>query len=141
MTNSEFIEATTKLEEYYDKEYTNAQRIILFEELKELSIQRFRQLISVIIRKSKYLPKLADFMEASQETPYHNTEDFEPVECDVCKSSGYVYYKKIYEGLKYDFVCRCVCPNGQHKNKDVPTFEELGIYPNEEIKVEMEVNE
>ena len=54
MQSGEFIEATTRLEQYYGKEYTNEQRQIMFDELQNLPIERYRQLISMLIKKSKF---------------------------------------------------------------------------------------
>lgn len=141
MELSEFIEATSRLENYYGKEYTTEQRRIMHEELKNLTVERYRQLISAIMRKSKFLPKIADFLEADMELPHQQKEVTESVECEVCHGEGYVYYKKIIpsENLEYNYACRCICQNGQSKNKDIPTFQELGIMPNE--RVEIKANE
>lgn len=75
MQISEFIEATSRIESYYGKEYTTEQRRIMYEELKTINIERYRQLISSIIRKSKYLPKVADFIEVDKEVPREKKEE------------------------------------------------------------------
>ena len=56
MTQNEFIEATNRLEIYFDKEYTNGQRQEMFKELRDINVERYRQLVSAIIRKNKFLP-------------------------------------------------------------------------------------
>ena len=138
MQINEFIEATAKLETYYGKDYTTEQRQIMFEELKGLEITRYRQLVSAILRKSKYLPKLADFIETNIEEPYtRRQDDSNRVNCDICNGEGYVYYKKIIGNskLEYDFACRCICKNGLNQNRQIPTFQELGIRPNSRVIV------
>lgn len=118
MTQSEFIEATSKIEQYYGKEYTNEQRQIMFKELGDIGIDRFRQLISAIIRKSKFLPKIADFIEANIETPFiSQKDDLQKIECKKCNSTGYLIYTKIIKDgdkeLKNQYACVCTCGNAR----------------------------
>ena len=102
MQIGEFIEATGRLEKYYGKEYTNEQRRIMYDELKEFSLERYRQLVSAVLRESKYLPRIVDFIEANKEEPYtQKQEEFEKVECKKCNSTGYITYTKtITDGSK-----------------------------------------
>lgn len=128
MTRSEFVEATSRLEQYYGKEYTTQQLQIMFEELKQLAIERYRQLISAVIRKSKYLPKVADIFEANIEEPYINQEHKdEIVECKRCNNTGIVTYIKIIEGMEYTFGARCNCKNGLKEPQIIPSVNEIGI--------------
>lgn len=143
MTQGEFIEATARLENYYDKEYTNEQRRIMFEELSALPIERYKKLITVVIRKSKYLPKIADIFEANIEEPYTNNSQKELIECKQCKSTGYILYTKIIkngnEELKYTYGAVCKCGNAkrydgtqimdkEHRSKFyIPLAQEIGI--------------
>lgn len=118
MTQSEFIEATSRIEQYYGKEYTNEQRQIMFKEIGDIGIDRFRQLISAIIRKSKFLPKIADFIEANIETPFvSQKDDLQKIECKKCNSTGYLIYTKIIKDgereLKNQYACICNCGNGR----------------------------
>ena len=103
MQIGEFIEATSRLEQYYDKEYTNEQRQIMFDELKDLEITRYRRLISAVIRKNKFLPKVSDIIEANIEEPYGTkNEDKEIIQCNKCNSTGYILYtKKVKNGDKF----------------------------------------
>lgn len=144
MTRSEFVEATSRVEQYYDKEYTNEQRRIMFKELEDINIERYRQLVSAVIRKSKFLPKIADFMEANIETPFSaQKDDLQKVECKKCNSTGYlVYTKAIKDGsreLKNQYACVCNCGNARkyegwkvtdkryRSNFYTPLVQELGI--------------
>lgn len=131
MTSKEFVEATNKLEKYYDKEYTKDQIQIMFKELKEMGIERYRQLISAIIRKNKFLPKVADFIEMDKEIPRVIDNSAQKVECKKCDSLGIIIYKKmIANGNKrteYLFGSRCNCANGKNLPKEIPSAQELGI--------------
>ena len=116
MNRSEFVEATSRIEQYYDKEYTTQQLQIMFEELSALPVERYRQLISAVIRKSKYLPKVADIMDANIEVPYTNKEaDKEVIECKKCNNTGYIVYTKIVKDggkdMKYQYASICSCGN------------------------------
>lgn len=127
MTNGEFIEATTRIENYYGKEYTNEQRKIMFSELGYLDISRYRKLVSAVLRKCKYLPRIADFIEADKEEPYINDKEEEQKEkkdCPICGGSGYIIYKrKIKDGereLIYEYSAMCNCGNGkQYKGWEI----------------------
>ena len=147
MTHSEFIQATERLESYYGKEYTNEQNIIAYEELKDMSIERYRQIVTQCIRTSKFLPKVADILEIHKELPYSQRKQVEnkKVYCAKCNSKGYVIYQKDVKNgnitMQYPFFARCDCANGlehaydgtkisdtEHRTKYyVPTVAELGI--------------
>ncbi len=132
MILSEFIEATSKLENYYEKEYSNEQRIIMFDELKNFSIERYKKIISQCIRDCKFLPKIADIIKANGEIVEIKSEDNTPkYDCNKCNKTGYVMYTKvIQEGDKtipYNYALRCTCKNGEYSNKKIPTYEEMGI--------------
>ncbi len=132
MQTQEFIEATRRLEKYYNKEYTSEQIGIMYDELKHLDIERYRQLISAALRKCVNKPKIADFYMLDQELPYStNEEQAEVIECKKCNSTGYVTYKKfITDGgkrLEYIYAARCDCENGNNAQKRVPTAHQLGL--------------
>lgn len=144
MTQSEFIEAASRIEQYYCKEYTNEQRQIMFKELKDMSIERFRQLMSAILRKSKFLPKIADFVEVDIEIPFSaQKEELQKIECKKCNSTGYLMYTKIIKDgdreLKNQYACVCKCGNARkyegwkvtdkryRSNFYTPLAQELGI--------------
>ena len=117
MQSGEFIEATSRLEQYYGKEYTNEQRQIMYDEIKSLTIERYRQLISMLIRKSKFLPKVADFTEVDIETPYTKQDEIQKTECKKCNSTGYLIYQKVIRDgnrkLEYQYACLCNCGNAK----------------------------
>ena len=133
MQISEFIEATGILEQYYGKELTNEQRQITYEQLKNLSIERYRKLISKCLRSCKYMPKIADIIAANTEMSNEITpeEKRQIYPCMKCNGIGYVVYTKFIsngnERLPYTYAARCTCENGKYVCNKVPTYEELGI--------------
>jgi len=144
MILGEFIEATRRLETYYGKEYTKEQLKIMHEELGNIELPRYRKLISVVIRKCKFLPKVADLIEASVEEPYTAKQDEEEkIDCKKCNSTGYLIYMKIINDgnreLKYQYASICSCGNSrQYKGWEIsdkryrskyytPMAEEIGI--------------
>lgn len=128
MTQSDFIEATNRIEQYYDKEYTNEQRKIMFEELKQWKIERYKKSIAIVIRNSKFLPKIADIIQASEEIrEIQNNEDIKKVKCDNCSETGYVEYEKRMYGQIYKYACKCTCENGKNKSNNIPTYQEIGL--------------
>ena len=132
MTSGEFIETTSRLEKYYDKTYTKDQLQIMFKELKEMGIDRYRQLISAIIRKNKFLPKVADFIEMDKEIPRAEQKTTEKVDCEKCGGEGFILYKKLIENgpnkkIEYQFGARCDCANGNNFSKDILTAQQTGL--------------
>jgi 5-methylcytosine-specific restriction endonuclease McrBC regulatory subunit McrC len=67
MQISEFIQATSQLEKYFKKDYTEQQRQIMFEQLKDLSIEQYQNAIHVAFGKCKFLPRVAELKEYSKE--------------------------------------------------------------------------
>lgn len=130
MDIAEFVEATSKIELYYGKEYTNEQRQIMFDELKDFEVDRYKFLISRVIRKSKYLPKVADIYQADSENPVVNTRiQEEKVECKKCNSTGYIVYKKEIEGRKYNYAAICECGNAkEYKGWEIKDKEHRSNY-------------
>ena len=133
MTLGEFIEANNRLESYYEKEYTTEQRQIMYEELKDLSAERYKKVIAQCIRTCKFIPKVADIIKANMEIIENRNfnDEREKFECDKCNGTGYVFFTRIVqEGNKvipYTYVARCICENAKYANLKVPTFKEIGI--------------
>ena len=121
MTGSEFINLTSKLENYFDKEYTTEQRKIMYNTLKNWSIQKYEQAVKYCIENCKYLPRIADFKQALTDyrPDYNNNKDdgFDYVNCDKCNKTGLVSYFKIWGNNKYEYIALCTCENGKHLKK------------------------
>lgn len=142
MEISEFIEATSRIEDYFGKEYTQTQLKIMYDELKDFSIERYKKLISSVLKKNIYLPKIANFIEANKEEPYSQEQkEIEKIDCKKCNSTGYVTYKKTIKelGYVYEYGAICGCGNAKqykgwettdakHKSKYyTPMIKELGL--------------
>lgn len=147
MEISEFVEETSKLEKFYGKEMEDVQRKIWYQEFKNLSINRYRQIIMQAYRQCKFMPKLADIYEIQNTLSYGQSkkEIAEKVNCSKCNGLGIVFYKKSIDNgdanLIYDYVARCACQNGmeysydgtqisdtEHRSKFyIPIAQQLGI--------------
>lgn len=133
MKIDEFIEANNRLETYFQKEYTTEQRKIMYEELKTITIERYRKVIAGCIRSCKNLPKVADILKTNMEIIENNNinDNREKFECNKCSGTGYVIYTKIIkEGnnvMPYTYAARCVCQNAMFANKKIPVYTKLGI--------------
>ena len=111
----------------------------MYEELKELSIERYKKLISECIKTCKFLPKVADIIKANMELKEQAVrEDETPrVDCNYCNGSGYITYYRIYKKanseINYTFAARCICENGKFANQKIKTFQELNVRPRRQI--------
>lgn len=135
MTNAEFIQSTSRLEKYYDKEYSTDQLKIMFEMLKEWNAEKYRRAIDYCIRNSKYLPKVADLMSADSDSSFViNKTEIDFVKCNKCRDGFVKYFKNIKVNGKtvpYEYLALCTCENGQKQrsiNKyNFPSIAELGL--------------
>ena len=135
MTNAEFIQATSRLENYYDKEYTTEQLKIMFDMLKEWNIQKYIRAINYCIRNNKFLPKVADLTSAeSDNNQVVEKPKIDFIKCNKC-SEGFVrYFKELQNGgktIKYEYLALCTCENG-HKQREIngynfPSIAEIGL--------------
>ena len=136
MEISEFINITNRIEKYYGKEYSNEQRKIMFEELGDMSIERLQQSVKSCIRSCKYMPKIADIIQASSEIKiFEKKREYTP--CKMCDGVGFIKYYKILQenDYEYEFMCKCTCKNGEYYNKRFPTYEDLGIQKGEKLVI------
>ena len=143
MEIKEFVEETQDLEEFFSKDLKEFERKIWYEELKNMPLHRYRQLIHEACKKCKYMPKLADIILLNNELSYSTKEkkQIEHEDCKKCNGVGVIFYKKIIDGFEYDFVARCDCNNGQNyaydgrkvsdpKNRSnyyIPTLEQINL--------------
>ena len=114
MTIDEFTKTTTEIESFYQKEISDEQKKIWFNELKSMDIKRFKYVISQVYRTCKFMPKLADIIEINANLGYSQVKKEETTKkCNKCKGTGYItYWKKIKNGEKempceYMAVCSC----------------------------------
>ncbi len=76
MEINEFIETTSRLEQYFDKEYSNEQRQIMYEELKNMPVEKYKELVDECLKKCKYLPKLADILPKKERYSNFESRDY-----------------------------------------------------------------
>lgn len=114
MTIDDFTKVTTEIESFYQKEISDEQKKIWFQELKQMDIKRFKYIISQVYRTCKFIPKLADLVEINVNLGYSPIKKEETTrKCNKCKGTGYMVYKKIIDngGIKmeneYMAVCEC----------------------------------
>lgn len=126
MEINEFVNAIERLEIYYGKEYDKRQLQIMFEELKDIPIVRFKQLVSQSIKRCKFLPKVADFIQLEKEVLYidNKHEEQEKIDCKKCNGTGYIIYtKRVNNGDKsfeYSYAAICDCRNSkQYKGWEI----------------------
>lgn len=128
MRIEDFNKETQKLEKFYEKEISEEQKKIWYEEFKKMPIERYRYLIGQAYRKSKFIPKLADMIEINKNCGYVENEKSSET-CRICKGSGIITYKKKIKKTEneYTFACRCTCKNGLKLSKAIPTWQEVGL--------------
>ena len=136
MTNAEFIQATSRLENYFDKEYKTEQLKEMYNMLKEWSIEKYIKAVNYCIRNCKSLPKLADLTSADISTvKTQSNKDIDFVKCNKCNGEGFIkYFKTKKDGdrtLKYEYIALCTCQNAEMQRKingyNLPTLAELGL--------------
>jgi hypothetical protein len=70
------------------------------------------------------MPTISDILtEIKNLKPYEQPKK-EVVECKACKGSGYVLYKKIVNGIPYEYAALCNCSNSsgkEYNNKETGT--------------------
>lgn len=124
----EFIEETNRIEKFFEKELTKFQRDEWFKELRNIPINRYRQIINQVFRECKFMPKLADIVSINNEMPYNSNNNNlkRKVECNICHGNGVIkYFKEIDNGdkkLEYEYYARCNCENGKEFNYDGTTI-------------------
>ena len=135
MVINEFVEATNRLEKYFNKEYTSDQRAIMFDTLKQLSLAEYNRAVNYCIGNCKYLPKIADLKEGMAQIDHvQNREEIQFIKCDKCNDGFVRYFKNIKAGGKiipYEFLALCTCENGLKQRSvngyNFPSSAEIGI--------------
>ena len=130
MNKQEFIEITSKIEKFYNKEYNQEQSKQIYEKFKNETIEKYSQIQQEVIKTCKFMPTLADFIEAKNRlSTQRKGVEKERFKCKTCGGTGMVPYKKYDNELKqeYQYVARCVCPNAEGISKIIPTIIEVGL--------------
>lgn len=136
MTEAEFIKANSRLENYYDKDYTQNQQKEMFNFFKGWSLEKYVKAINYCLKTSKYLPKIADLMNANIDNmQVQNKEKIDFVKCDKCNGEGFIkYWKTIQNGgkpIQYEYIALCTCDNADKQRSinghKLPTLAEVGL--------------
>ena len=136
MSNEEFIQATSRLEGYFDKEYKTEQLKEMFAVVRGWTIEKYTKAVNYCIRNCKYLPKIADLTNADTATVQtQSTKTIEYTKCEKCNGEGFIkYFKKKIDGnrtLKYEYIALCTCENAKKQKEinkfNLPTLAEIGL--------------
>jgi len=121
LTQAEFVEATTRMEQYYEKELNIEQRKFWYENLKNLPVENYRKITYELMKNCKFFPKFADIQEIRKNTQFSSKKtEKEKIheKCEICGGAGIIqYYKSIKNGekdLKYLYVAKCKCRNREN---------------------------
>lgn len=113
MTYEEFVIKTRTLEEYFNKEYNDTQRQIMFDELKFYDVTKYENAIRFLCKSNRYRPTLAEILDAMKQNINYSNVEKEKFECEACKGTGYVIYHKKINDYDYEYACLCNCKNAQ----------------------------
>ena len=127
MTNVEFLEVTREIEKFYEKEINAEQSRRWFEELKNITKERYRQISRECYKTLKFIPKLPDIIEINKRIPSEVEKNNTVYDCSRCKGIGLIVYTKVQEEYPYKYVARCNCKNSLKMSKRIPTIDEVGI--------------
>lgn len=85
MEVAEFIEETSRIEKFFEKELTKFQRDEWYNELKQMPVNRYRQIVNASFKKCKFMPKLADIIAIQEELPYRTKHSYSKTKSRLCK--------------------------------------------------------
>ena len=120
MKFEEFQEQIKQLQAMYDKILNETEIKIWYENLKFMTIARFKYIISVIYKTKTYMPKLAEILEIHKELPYKPLEKEENKEyCKKCNNTGIIIYIKEIEGKPYKYACACTCGRANYDGRQM----------------------
>lgn len=136
MNYTEFVETTSKLEHYFDKEYKTEQMKIMFDALKSWNIEKYKRAVNYCIRNCKFLPKLADLTNIDIDfAQVKNKEKIEFTKCKKCNGEGFIKYFRVTSNgekpITYEYIALCTCTNAQKQREinkyNLPTLAEIGM--------------
>lgn len=120
MTDTEFLQATNRLEKYFNKDYEKEQLREMYSALKSWNINKYAKAVTNCIRNCKYLPKIIDLLNA-EPVERQAKQEIDFVKCDKCNNSGFIKYfvrEKNGDGyINYEYLALCDCLNGINQRK------------------------
>lgn len=125
MIKKEFMQYIQEIQNYYGTELNETEMNIWYENLKFLSVERFNYILSELYKTNKFMPKLSEVLDMHRQIPYTEKQEEVREHCEKCNDIGYVVFKKMIQGMPYEFAVLCNC--GRQKNKDMPTIDDIGL--------------
>lgn len=120
MEFKEFTEVIDEMQAMYEKKLNDTEINIWYDNLKFLSVKRFRYIISEIYRINSYMPKLADVLKMHKDIPYKPPEEEKSKEyCKKCNNTGIIFYTKEIEGKPYQYACACTCNRQSYDGRKI----------------------
>jgi hypothetical protein len=86
--------------------------VVFVKYLQGLDINKAKRAGAICVQKEKFFPTIASFNEVYLSI-VNQTESFQNVKCDICCSSGVLYYTKRVYNTDYDYFAYCDCENGE----------------------------
>lgn len=125
MKIEEFDETVEEIENFYQKEISEEQKKIWYQELRQIDIKRFKYIISQVYRTCKFIPKLADIIEINTSLGYSQVKKEATSKCNKCKGTGYILYKKLIPNgdkkIECEYMAVCGCgKQSQYKGWEFP---------------------
>ena len=120
MQITEFMQETMKLEKFYAKEMEQYEKDIWYQELKNMPVNRYSQIIKKAFSQCKFMPRLADIVAINKEmiSSINNQNQTSKVGCNKCNGDGVIKYYKDIEGKTYEYFARCICQNANEFKYD-----------------------
>lgn len=120
MTQVEFMEKTKWLCNLYNKSFNEDQLRFWYSSLQGYDANKYSRAITFYGQNSKYMPTISEMLTTLREmknTP-EEEQPKEKVPCKACNSTGYVLYKKVVNGIEYEYASQCNCPNARGLDYD-----------------------
>lgn len=125
MTKKDFMLYIKELENFYNESLNDTEREIWYENLKFMSVERFNYILSELYKINKFMPKLSEVLDMHKQIPYTEKQEEVREHCEKCNDTGYVVFKKMVQGMPYEFAVLCTC--GRQNNKDMLTIDDIGL--------------
>ncbi|MGE5631731.1 MAG: hypothetical protein ACM3TR_11615 [Caulobacteraceae bacterium] len=102
-------------------------------EVDEISIIDCRQCGEKVKFKNgqykRYCPKCGMAISRGSNIVHKKGEASIQPDCMLCDDSGLIYYTAQVNGHLYNYVARCVCPEGAKWNKEIPIINQCKLAP------------
>ena len=129
MEFKEFTEVINEMQAMYDKKLNDTEINVWFENLKFLTIKRFRYIIAELYKTSVYMPKLAEILNKHKDIPYKPTQEIDTKEyCKKCNNTGIIFYTKLIDNKPYQYACACTCGRASYDGRKIKEEKDRSDY-------------